>query len=70
MHFSSYLDDPSLILRDVLTGDVFMLNVLGKNIVVINSEKAAIELMEKRSAIYNDRPPMPILERYVASRHI
>ncbi|KAI0755469.1 cytochrome P450 [Irpex lacteus] len=46
-------------------GDVFMLNVLGKNIVVINSEKAAIELMEKRSAIYSDRPPMPILERYL-----
>ncbi|KAI0093002.1 cytochrome P450 [Irpex rosettiformis] len=44
-------------------GDVFQLNVLGKPIVVINSEKAAMELMEKRSAIYSDRPPMPLFER-------
>lgn len=44
-------------------GDVFQLNVLGKPIVVINSEKAAVELMEKRSANYSDRAPMPLLER-------
>ncbi|KAI0755468.1 cytochrome P450 [Irpex lacteus] len=44
-------------------GDVFMLNVLGNCLVVINSEKAAVELMEKRSATYSDRPPLPVLER-------
>ncbi|KAI0755470.1 cytochrome P450 [Irpex lacteus] len=44
-------------------GDVFVLHVLGKPIVVINSEKAAIEIMEKRSATYGDRPPIPMLER-------
>lgn len=48
---------------DTSTGDVFVLHVLGKPIVVINSEKAAIEIMEKRSATYGDRPPIPMLER-------
>ena len=47
----------------VSTGDVFILHVLGKPIVIINSEKAAVELMEKRSAIYSDRPRAPILEK-------
>ena len=32
------------------------LNVLGMHIIVINSQKIAIDLMEKRSKIYSDRP--------------
>ncbi|KAI0092996.1 cytochrome P450 [Irpex rosettiformis] len=36
-------------------GDVFSLRVPGKTIVVLNSEKAASDLLEKRSAIYSDR---------------
>lgn len=43
-----------------------MVNVLGKPIVVINSEKAAIEIMEKRSAISTDRPPIPLMDRLVS----
>ena len=42
----------------IITGDVFSLQVLGKTIVVVNSEKAANELFEKRSAIYSDRARM------------
>lgn len=41
-----------------MTGDVFSLQVLGNNVVVVNSEKAANELFEKRSAIYSDRARM------------
>ncbi|KAI0092639.1 cytochrome P450 [Irpex rosettiformis] len=61
---------PSLNERDIIFhewgrkyGDVFVMNILGKSIIVINSEKAANEIMEKRSAIYSDRPPIPLLER-------
>ncbi|KAI0788920.1 cytochrome P450 [Irpex lacteus] len=39
-------------------GDVFSLRVPGKTIVVLNSEKAASDLLEKRSAIYSDRVRM------------
>ena len=47
----------------MMPGDIFMIHILGKPIVVINSEKAARELMEKRSVIYSDRPTFPLLER-------
>ena len=43
----------------MITGDVFYMKVLGSPIVVLNSEKAARDLLEKRSSIYNDRPPVP-----------
>ncbi|KAI0340696.1 cytochrome P450 [Trametopsis cervina] len=44
-------------------GDVISLSVFGKTIVVLNSEKAASELLDQRSAIYSDRPSFPIFER-------
>ena len=37
-------------------GDVMYFNVLGKKTVVLSSEVAARDLLEKRSAIYSDRP--------------
>ena len=40
-------------------GDVIHLSVLGKSIIVLNSEEAARELLDKRSAIYSDRPNFP-----------
>ena len=36
-------------------GDVVHVNVLGQHLIFLNSEKAAIDLLEKRSAIYSDR---------------
>ncbi|KAG9318126.1 cytochrome P450 [Chiua virens] len=39
-----------------LYGDVFMVHVLKQNIIVINSEKIAKDLLERRSSIYSDRP--------------
>lgn len=35
--------------------------VLGQNIIFINSAKAAYDLFEKKSAIYSDRPRLPLL---------
>ncbi|KAJ7235209.1 cytochrome P450 [Mycena rebaudengoi] len=36
--------------------DVMYLEVLGNPIIVLNTEQVAAELLDKRSAIYNDRP--------------
>ncbi|KAI0768402.1 cytochrome P450 [Irpex lacteus] len=38
-------------------GDIFSLRVPGKTIIVLASEKAASDLLDKRSAIYSDRQP-------------
>ncbi|KAG9318131.1 cytochrome P450 [Chiua virens] len=37
-------------------GDIFMIRVLKQDIIVINSEKIAKDLLERRSRIYSDRP--------------
>ncbi len=39
--------------------------MFGQVIVVLNTAEAAKDLLEKRSAIYSDRPWLPILEKYV-----
>lgn len=43
-------------------GDVMYLYILGKPIIVLNSVQAAVDLLEKRSANYSDRPRFVILE--------
>jgi hypothetical protein len=43
------------------TGDVIYFNALGKSIVVLNSVEAAVDLMDKRSSIYSDRPSFVML---------
>lgn len=44
------------------SGDVMYFNVLGRKIVVLSSEAAANDLLDKRSAIYSDRPRSPSFE--------
>lgn len=41
-----------------LTGDIFRLEAFGQRTVILNRLEHARELMEKRSAIYSDRPRM------------
>ncbi|KAG6333534.1 hypothetical protein ID866_5559 [Astraeus odoratus] len=41
-------------------GDIVYVNLLGKDIVILNSEKVAHELLEQRSSIYSDRPTLSI----------
>ncbi|KAI8996325.1 O-methylsterigmatocystin oxidoreductase [Trametes punicea] len=43
-------------------GDVVALRVLGQTFIVLNSATAAIELLEKRSSNYSDRPPSILIE--------
>ncbi|CCM01268.1 uncharacterized protein FIBRA_03317 [Fibroporia radiculosa] len=42
-------------------GDVMHLSVMGRDFVVLSSPEAVSDLLEKRSAIYSDRPVMPML---------
>ncbi|KAF8267197.1 cytochrome P450 [Lactarius quietus] len=37
-------------------GDIMFLSALGQGILVINSQRVAVDLLEKRSNIYSDRP--------------
>lgn len=39
-------------------GDVAYLNILGRPTIILNSVRAAVELLDKRSANYSDRPSM------------
>ncbi|CAL1715497.1 unnamed protein product [Somion occarium] len=41
--------------------DIIRLNVMGTNIIIINSLKVANDLFDKRSSIYNDRPYLTML---------
>lgn len=43
------------ILHQVADSDVVHLSVVGTHLVIVNSHEAAVELFEKRSAIYSDR---------------
>jgi hypothetical protein len=47
--YSPYLNVP-------LPGDLIYLNVAGQPIVVINSPKVGVALLDRRAAIYSDRP--------------
>lgn len=47
---------------DTSSGDVIHLKVLGKHIIVLNSYKAASELLDNRGAKYSSRPRFPLHE--------
>jgi hypothetical protein len=39
-----------------LSGEMMYINALGNGVLVINSQRVAVDLLEKRSNIYSDRP--------------
>jgi len=43
------------------TGDMMYLEALGNRILVLNSTKAAHDLLEKRATIYSDRPSFTMI---------
>ncbi|RDB17663.1 hypothetical protein Hypma_001219 [Hypsizygus marmoreus] len=43
-------------------GDVIHLSLLGQSVIVLNSVQAATDLLDKRSAIYSDRPQLMSLK--------
>jgi hypothetical protein len=40
----------------MISGEMMYISALGKGVLVINSQRVAIDLLEKRSNIYSDRP--------------
>jgi len=42
-------------------GDVIFVQALNKKILILNSVKAAVDLLDKKSAIYSDRPYVPMI---------
>ena len=46
----------------LVVGKITYSSVLGIDMVIINSEAVARELLDKRSAIYSDRPAVPTNE--------
>ncbi|KAI6017134.1 cytochrome P450 [Pisolithus marmoratus] len=41
-------------------GDVIHLEIFGQHTVILNSANAAVEILEKKSSIYSDRPVVPM----------
>lgn len=39
-----------------------MVKVLGKRILILNTLEAATDLLEKRSALYSERPTLPMID--------
>jgi hypothetical protein len=46
-------------------GKILHARLLGIDMIIINSESIARELLDKRSAIYSDRPVIPTNEMFV-----
>ncbi|KAH7931262.1 cytochrome P450 [Leucogyrophana mollusca] len=55
-------DKPWLVFADwgKKYGDISSVEVLGQHIVVLNSVKPAIEMLDKKSSVYSDRPVLPM----------
>jgi hypothetical protein len=51
-HLSSFIPYLSL----SLPGDLIYLNAAGQPVVIINSPKVGVALLDRRAAIYSDRP--------------
>jgi hypothetical protein len=48
-----------------ILGDIVYSRVLGQHIIIVSSMQIARDLLEKRSAIYSDRPVLRTNEVYV-----
>lgn len=46
-------------------GDVVFIEVLGQPMLVLGSAEAAFDLLDRRSAIYSDRPQTAMMPLYV-----
>ncbi|KAJ7454128.1 cytochrome P450 [Mycena latifolia] len=50
--------------------DILYLNMLGTSLIVLNSVQAAEDLLDKRSAIYSDRPSLVMLNEVIGAEWI
>ena len=43
-------------LTNSLVGEITYLNIMGQEMIILNSSKTAIDILDKRSSIYSNRP--------------
>ena len=53
-----------------VVGDIYHLSVLGKPFIVLSSAKAMMELLDKRGAIYSDRPTFEMCGELYVPNHL
>jgi hypothetical protein len=46
----------------MLSGEVIYLEVLGQTMIILDSYRAAMDLLDKRGSIYSDRPKFIVYE--------
>ncbi|KAF9261712.1 cytochrome P450 [Marasmius fiardii PR-910] len=66
--FSLPQDKPWVVYRNwsrQYDSDLIHLNVFGTHLIIINSQKAAKELFDKKSAMYGDRPRMTMINEII-----
>lgn len=51
-------DDSAFRIFSIFAGELVYLNVFGQGILFVNTYEAAVDLLEKRGAIYSDKPKM------------
>lgn len=45
-------------LKQIRPGDLVHLNAAGQPLIIVNSQRAATDLFDRRAGIYSDRPPL------------
>ena len=45
-------------LKRIRPGDLVYLNAAGQPLIIVNSQRAAVDLFDRRAGIYSDRPPL------------
>ncbi|KAG8684200.1 hypothetical protein FRC11_012477, partial [Ceratobasidium sp. 423] len=48
-------------LGEQLESDIIFLEMFGHKLLILNSAESVSELLDKRSALYSDRPPIPMV---------
>jgi len=61
------LDVFAFYLINLLSGDIVYCNAMGQHVIILNSLKVTIDLFEKRSNMYSDRPVLPMRDMYICS---
>ncbi|KAG0699881.1 cytochrome P450 [Suillus ampliporus] len=51
-------------------GDLSHIEILGQHIIVVNSVKTAMDMMDKKSSVYSDRPVFPMAGELVGLKYI
>ncbi|KAG2120450.1 cytochrome P450 [Suillus discolor] len=51
-------------------GDISHIQVLGQHFIVLNSSKTAMDMLDKKSSIYSDRPVLPMAGELVGWKHM